>query len=379
MVLFREDEQRIKEMERAEKRARQTPLVKWARRLFKIGLWVGGFVFVGLYLLGMLGGDHPALKKGVEDYLNRATGYEAEVGAFGGLHFFPQVRLIGGDIVLRDRDGNDAVTVEGIVFQAGFWGMTMARRHVSAFGVRGLEVREGGRLPRALKVESAMLAAGDEDEAPAFRAEGHYGDRPFEIRMEIDAVMRGDRVRYFRFADQGDFMLVLGDLHVQGRFETPARRTKKIIVESVALAGHEPLRVTVGTNMHWEHRSFDIDVTDAPGDVSYAHAALRTYGPEELDGILHFNPHDASGALAFLDILIVFTDMLHAEGEEKAVILQALKEALECMAPLAEDDLAFRAAGSLHDPVFVPIVPGDAEQALALAGCVPSVLAAVAE
>ncbi|HIL29254.1 MAG TPA: hypothetical protein EYG18_08295, partial [Micavibrio sp.] len=88
MVMFKEDEERIKAQEKAEKLAKRTPLGKWCRRLVKVTLILGVLLFIGLTLLSRIAGNSEYLQRGVTEFMESSTGMKVAIGEFHYLKLF---------------------------------------------------------------------------------------------------------------------------------------------------------------------------------------------------------------------------------------------------------------------------------------------------
>ncbi|GEM_PF-3339956 len=232
MVLFREDEQRIREQERQEKFARRTPLERWLRRIFKITLVLGIFFCGSLILLAALGGTNPGLKGGIEDYLEQVTGLKAEVADFKYMGFFPSLRLDSGDIVLRaEEQGEPAVTIGRAVFSLGFFDLMLSRRRLEALAVANLHAAPG--IVGEHELDIGYLGLKDEAEGgkPAFIIEGSYGEKKISAYMNLDREKDGRPA--FIMPDDSSFTFSLGDILLRGKAVRQPDGSVKFTIETL--------------------------------------------------------------------------------------------------------------------------------------------------
>lgn len=214
MVLFREDEQRMKEQERQEKLAKRTPLGVWIRRIFKIGIVLAAFLFLSLSLLAGLEGNHPALKKGMEEYLMQATGLEAEIGEFSHMGFFPRLELDISGIVFRTGEGDTVITVGKAAVVTRFFDLMFSRRRVETLVVENLEAAPGTLADEALAIGFFGLRDDGPEGKPALVVEGRYGERDISGHASV-AREDGDKGA-FVLAEQSNYNLRVGEILIKG-------------------------------------------------------------------------------------------------------------------------------------------------------------------
>jgi len=343
MVLFREDEERMKAQERQEKLAKRTPLGRWVRRIVKIALVLTVIFWLGLSLLTALGGNHPSLERGIEDYLTQATGYEADVGTFTRMSFFPDLSIDAGNITLRSSGGTVAVTAGGVLFSTGFFDLMFSRRRLGFLQVKDFYAEPGVMGEKALTLDFLGLKDDGFEGKPAFIAQGRYG------KDEIDAhvTMEKDKKAYpaFILPQTGTYSLRLGDMLMEGTVAKNEGAGVKVKIDTLQapdkiLSGEFTLRRALG--------KYQVNADIAFGE-STMQADIKA-AKKHLEGKIHFP------ALRLDDLVVI--DRLHAVRNALPLDKPSgLIDLYAWVADLAVEVVAFRDGeaqiGSLQFPVTV--------------------------
>lgn len=299
MVLFREDEARIRAQERAEKLARRSKLEVWCRRFFKIAIMAALVIWVGLWLLMALSGNHAALKKGIEDYLIQATGLQAGIGEFNYMGFFPDLALDAGDIAFHSgEEAGVLVKIGHVKFAAGFFDVMFSRRRLKDLEVKNIMVaaeRAGGRL---LKIDKMALAMDTGEGKPGFVMAGSWGE--YEASARFDLALDG--ANRFILPEQGDFRFALGDLSVQGKAAGLGRWGETAID-----------LVHLGSSQHYLAGSVSIDKRAISHLVRLDLAFAET---GRVTGELEVRGHNVTGNVFFPAVDSAAVKMLTGLGEE---------------------------------------------------------------
>ncbi|MCB9989845.1 MAG: hypothetical protein H6867_00515 [Rhodospirillales bacterium] len=217
MVMFRDDEKKIREMEKAEKIARRGPLGRWIRRLIKAGFVLALIMGVSLGLLASLSGNNPALKKGIEDYMSHATGLYAEIETFNNMAFFPNLAIDAEGIKLRAGEaGVPVISVGTLQFSTGFFDLMFSRRRIGFLLAENITVEPGVLDSRRLVIDRAALEKDAGEGRAAFVASGHWGDKALKAHMDMDLETKSEDDLVFHFPDQGNFKLSLGAFKATG-------------------------------------------------------------------------------------------------------------------------------------------------------------------
>ncbi len=172
MVLFKENK---KELTKNQKR----------RRLgLRIVLILGLLFCVSLWVLGLMGGPHVALKQGLEDYLTETTGMEATIGEFDGLYFFPVVRFEGSDITFKDNVSDRSVSIGRLEFSSSFWDIFLTRSKLRHFKLENMSVRAGLLSTAPIEIVDASLLDTTPYDKAGLVINGSYGAEPFSLFYE---------------------------------------------------------------------------------------------------------------------------------------------------------------------------------------------------
>jgi len=290
MVLFIEDEKRIKEMEKREKLAKRTRLGVWLRRFFKIGLVLAALFAMSIVILAMIGGDNAALKKGIEDYLTQSFGIRAEIGVFNEMSFFPDLHLDIADITFRKKDRDDPVfTVKTAEFTAGFFDMMFTRKRFKTLTLKNLNAEAGIFGEQNLVINTLSLQE-NEGERPALVLDGRYG------ADGISAALTMEREKEtYRVAKNGNFKASFGNIRIHGDIESASRggieiKNAALRTPDTTLSGDLSLRHSLTKN------SFTADISF--GSSSTLQATIKT-NEKQISGDLFFP------VLALADIRIL--------------------------------------------------------------------------
>lgn len=204
MALFHDKKKKPKEMTKGQKRRRLAlRIVLILALLFCISLWV----------LGLLGGPHEALKKGAEDYLSEATGMTTHIGEFEGLYFFPTVRFDGGNISFRDEKTVPAATIGHIDFSASFWDIFFSRTKLRSLNINDVNIRADVISSEPVKVLYARLSSETPHDKAGLMIEGSYGSESFDLFYETAY----DGTAYSIPDDAARLLSSLGSYELDGR------------------------------------------------------------------------------------------------------------------------------------------------------------------
>lgn len=333
MVLFKEDERRIREQERQEKLAKQTRLGLWAKRLFKIGLVLSVLFGVSLVLLSMLNGSNEALRKGIEDYLTQATGMRAEIQEFNAMSFFPDLALDAGDIVFRrDETGPPAMTVGTAKFSAGFFDLMFSRQRIEILTIENLNAQPGIWGDRALVLETLALQKDGFDGKPGLVLKGRYGENDMAALLAMDVWDKDGGRFVYKMPDKSDFTGHFGALEANGFMEKAPGGKLKLHVAALGspkepLSGDLLIRSGFGKKHVQADLTFGGSVLDAAVDLSedaiqgtlaFPVLTVKDAGIlRRFYGALTTAPGEA-GPIGFgrrnVDVTVSVTDLRHGNG-----------------------------------------------------------------
>lgn len=194
MVLFHEDDIRIKEMERQQ----ESKLRRRLRRVFRIFLVVAVLSGLGLLALNAVGGKGDALKQGAQDFLHQISGMEPSIDRFGGVTFFPSVSGDIGDIGFSSGGGTP-LRIGHLEFSIGFWdvmfstGRLRALEILDAWAAPGLYTRDAVSLDR-IGIDPVENAP----ETAQLSARGKYGTDSFMVTLGLRRHERNGHPVYSR-------------------------------------------------------------------------------------------------------------------------------------------------------------------------------------
>lgn len=206
MVLFKDEEQRYK---KPPSRARVI-----TGRIIKVTLVLALLLWLSLTVLRMLGGQHEALKTGIEEYIGGVTGTQVEIGTFHYLNFFPDMAFYAEDITLT-RQGRRAGHIEKAHVSMPFWDMVLRRGRIEILELTGAQFRPGLFTQQSLTLTQAAIGPDNGTGSPGLRIEGLYGGQDLAIRLQMELVsLRGGRTLYQMPAER-HLEAALGQAHLQ--------------------------------------------------------------------------------------------------------------------------------------------------------------------
>lgn len=220
MVMFKEDDERIKKMERDEKAAKRGPVWRWIRRLIKFSLVLGIFMFIGLTLLTRLAEDNEALQNGLLDFVESASGMNVEVEEFNQVRVFPVVMLKATNATFKKPDSKEAiVTVAGFEYASGFWDLMFSRDRVRALSIKDAFISKEVTGRRDLNIISAGVdpnAMGENK--PGFKVTGTWGREPLTISLETQVDRSGQKgdIKSYIVGRDSAFSLSVGSIDMTG-------------------------------------------------------------------------------------------------------------------------------------------------------------------
>ncbi|HEY8191015.1 MAG TPA: hypothetical protein VIG74_01220, partial [Alphaproteobacteria bacterium] len=217
------------------------------RLSFRVFLVVALLSSLSLLALNMVGGNGPALKQGVEDYLRQITGMEPAIGRFDRISFFPSVSGDLGDI--HFGPGGEQLRIGGLKFSMGFWDIMF-----STGRVRDLEITDAWAPPGLYARDAISFdrigidPVEDDPDAALLSAQGKYGPDPFTIKLGLHRKARGDgRSVYSRTGKssihgESPFLTFAGAMardHGRMKFSFSSIGAPDKILEGIAYIGNE--------------------------------------------------------------------------------------------------------------------------------------------
>ena len=234
MVLFKDDEERMKAEEKAEKRANETALRCWMRRGFKLMLILGFLLFIALSALTAIGGDNPQLKNGLEKFVENSTGMDAEIGTFHHLKLFPSLALKVENVTVTDPKTNETVISVGFFeVERGFFDIMFSRHIYSKIEARDVFVDSSFTAYSDINISSVAIHEQD-DATPQLKASGSIGAQTVTANFEVL-----EHKAKYRIPKKGDFALAIGDLNVKGEARQHFLGNMDFIIEEFGVGTHD--------------------------------------------------------------------------------------------------------------------------------------------
>ncbi len=223
MVMFREDDERMKEAARAA----EPRWKKRLRRLVKIALWTGFLLGITLTALSMQAGNSDALKRGLEDYLGHATGFQAEIGELKYMAFFPVLGVAMNELSLyrsipQSSDAPplraaSAITAGQIVVAISFLDVLTGRRRIRALDLQDIILEPGVLGQKKITLSLVRLDKAAYAGGPGIVADGMYGGEPLKASLALEPKGKG-----LALPENAGFTLRIGPLQFDGTIKRQA-------------------------------------------------------------------------------------------------------------------------------------------------------------
>jgi len=232
MVLFFEDD-KPKERTKWQKR----------RRLFiKIVLWIAVLMGVSLIVLGNIGGNSKLLKDGFESFLTQSSGYEAEIGSFNEMQFFPTAKLDIEDVVFKSVDGKTVTgTVDSVKASIGFWDVFFSNLRPRELKIEGVSLSSEFTGSAPLTIGKAELVQNEDQSTGSLKINGAYNTHSFNLRADIESAPLTSNKNLFWIGDQTPIKIEFADFVFSG-FTKRTDSGAKFSIEDIVFAA-EPLPV----------------------------------------------------------------------------------------------------------------------------------------
>lgn len=218
MVLFKDEEEQIKQQERALKPRRKLPVV--LKVLFVLCLLICG----GLFAVSKQEGNSDTLKSSLEGYLSSATGMTTEIGTLNNIAFFPNVKLDAENIFMSKGDGTQRIRIDKIDFKAPFIAISMSRLRFHRLDIQGVASSAGLITQEPLSIDHFSIVD-PEGKFPQITTKGKLGDKSFGAFLELAKTEKSHGRKIFHSAANGKFDIQFEDIHISGNRN---REDKKI-------------------------------------------------------------------------------------------------------------------------------------------------------
>ena len=173
---------------------------RWIRR----GIIVCGVVlflfWLSLYVLSAIGGDSPALRTGVENYLRSISGYDVQIRQFNKLVFYPELAIDIGDVEFSKMPRSPApglhgpvmMTAASIKISMGFWDMFFHRGRLRTLAIDDLNLGNVLGLTRPVIIRHIILEKTTNGSSARLHVNGNFGAEPFEAMQMVGWLPVGD-------------------------------------------------------------------------------------------------------------------------------------------------------------------------------------------
>jgi hypothetical protein len=229
MVMFREDDLRMKK--------KPGKIRKWLTRIILTCVIVFFGVSMMLSVMSGLGGPREPLRKGIEEYLRELTGFDAKIGAFTDMQFYPDFKVDAGDIVLSAKDGAEVAHIGRIAFSKRFFDQLLSRNRFETLTVRNVRSNAGIFTGRKFTIEKIDLVEEGLDGKPALTAEGRYGEEPVKLSLQMDAETGIGGRHFYALRDKRVFAGKIGRLEAEGSALREGLREVNVDLKKIANDG----------------------------------------------------------------------------------------------------------------------------------------------
>ena len=315
MVRFKEDEERIKAQEKAEKLAKRTPIGKWVRRIIKVTLILGVLLFIGLTLLSRIAGNSEYLQRGVTDFMESATGTEVQIEEFHYLKLFPNVGIHLEGVTLTKPEGNKVVgRAAEFQYESGFFDLMFSRNRMSILTLKDAFVGKDLTGRRDLQIDTAGVNENALGEGkPGLSVSGKWGKDALALAMAAEAEKDGDKIKSFRLVKDGAFSAKVGDIVAEG-VVSKASATGTTIEVSKLTDSKMTAIGEVTYNKNWGNHNvgfkLDIDRNRLEGDVEIS--------PEIVKGNIFSPKFHIEDIDPTVEMITRFSDLLSDDTEQRS-------------------------------------------------------------
>lgn len=205
--------------------------ITWGKRLVLTLLILGAAVYG---VLSLAERSEDSIRLGLQDYLSRATGHEAEITDLVKPQLTPNIAFHMKGIVIRDKENRDKALAkaETAYIALPLWRVMAGVPRYLAFEVRNLELATGFLTPAKMTVGFAGISDPLPETKPAqFLVEGRYNDREMLLTAELE---RNRARRHYQYHLGGvfSFTFKLGGIEGTGFYH---RRMTDALLDHVVL------------------------------------------------------------------------------------------------------------------------------------------------
>ena len=237
---------------------------KWARRLFKISIVFFVIIAICVTVLFNMGGNNETLKSSVEDYLEMATHYNAEIKTFHKMTFFPNVSVAFDDLTLSHPEHETVkITADGVDIALGFWDLIFGNRELRRLKVKNLSFSKGAILHKAITIDDIAIDE-DADDNSFLIIKGKIGQDDLSFKQMLERHGKEKNARY-NFGEKGEFDLSIGSMVANGTLRSRTMGGFHIKDLNILLRGDKVLNGDLSL-VREKGGEFDIN-----GDINFAH------------------------------------------------------------------------------------------------------------
>lgn len=186
----------------------------WLSIILKILFGIAALFLITITVMANLGGNNPNLQKSIEEFVSENTRYNASVGIFNGMTFFPNISFDFEDTEFSKK-GDPAVVMALNKFQAAFsfWDVMASNGKIKVLKIENFTALPGSLLQQQLKINRLEIL--DTVEGPRFEMRGRVGDQDFSFSSGINVEGSGKKKKY-SFGKEHPFELRWGDIKATG-------------------------------------------------------------------------------------------------------------------------------------------------------------------
>jgi len=179
------------------------------RRIFKWVFILGLLSAAGFWALAAAGGNGETHRQIITDYLNEATGLQANIDQLHSLAFFPDVIIDFEGLAMRDDQGDVVASLGASYMASKFRDVAFRNGKIKSIVIEDFNALPGVLMEEAVLVKQLKIEHESDVEA-VLAGEGYIGEQGFTMRVPITVYGAGDDVSY-RFDGQNPFIVVMDD------------------------------------------------------------------------------------------------------------------------------------------------------------------------
>jgi hypothetical protein len=188
-------------------------------------------------ILISISGNSQALKQGLENYLSTTSGMKASIGELHKMTFFPHVVLDVSDISFAPFDQTafpvPVASIESLYISSSFWNIFFHTGKMTAFEMNELIATKDTILPRGLRIRKMELNPTGYNGAPAFVADGKYGQDKFSVVINMNGTKKLARGISYSLGKENNTEISIGDISSFGKAMVGSRGGVRYEIEEI--------------------------------------------------------------------------------------------------------------------------------------------------